>query len=220
MSEKSRAVQGLRVLLVGATGAVGQEVLKQALAHRDIARVVALTRRPLALKHSKLVNPVIDFSALPDAAKWWMCDAMICTLGTTIRQAGSAEAFATVDRDLPLAIAERAKAAGASRCALNSSLGANIKGNLYLRTKAEAEQGIIALDFASTTLVRPSLIDADRSDFRPAERAGILLARALRPLIPSRYRPVTPEQIAHALITGIVAGTAGLTIIESHQLFG
>lgn len=215
MSEKPHA---LRVLLVGASGAVGQEVLKQALAHRHIARVVALTRRPLSLKHPKLVNPVLDFSVLPDAAKWWVCDAMICTLGTTIRQAGSAAAFAAVDRDLPLEIARRAKTAGATRCALNSSLGASLKGNFYLRTKAEAEQGIIALDFASTTIVRPSLIDANRNDSRPAERAGILVARVLRPLIPQRYRPVTPQQIAYALVEGVVSETPGLKIIESDQL--
>ena len=215
MSEKSRA---LRVLLVGASGAVGQEALKQALAHRDIARVVALTRRPLGLKHAKLVNPVIDFSALPDDATWWVCDAMICTLGTTIRQAGSAAAFAAIDRDLPLEIARRAQTAGATRCALNSSLGASPKGNFYLRTKAEAEQGIIALGFTSTTIVRPSLIDADRTDSRPAERAGILVARVLRPLIPQCYRPVTPHQIAHALVAGIVSDTRGLNIIESDQL--
>ncbi len=210
------------LLLVGATGAVGSEVLGQALADRRVGRIVAPTRRPLATAHAgahaKLLNPVVDFAALTGAEPWWPCDAVICTLGTTIRIAGSQAAFAQVDRDLPIRFGRLALAAGATAYALNSSLGASAKGNFYLRTKAEAEAGILALGFASVTLVRPSLIDAERSESRPGERAGILVARALRPLIPARYRAVTSAAIARALLDGALAAPPGTTIVESKDL--
>lgn len=209
---------GLSLLLVGATGAVGQAVLEQALKRRDIGLITAPTRRPLALRAAKLNNPVLDLSTLTGEEDFWACDAVICTLGTTISAAGSQAAFARVDRDLPILIGRFARAAGATRYALNSSLGASAKGNFYLRTKAAAEQGIIDLGFASSTLVRPSLIDAEREQSRPAEHLGVLLARALKPVIPKKYRAVTPPQIAEALLLGALSGESGVHVVESDAL--
>jgi uncharacterized protein YbjT (DUF2867 family) len=211
----------VNLLLVGATGAVGQAVLRQALSEERITRIVAPTRRPLQAAVAggeRLLNPVIDFTRLPEEAPWWKVDAVVCTLGTTIRVAGSQAAFAAIDRDLPIAVGRLARAAGATRYALNSSLGASARGNFYLRTKAEAEQGIIDLGFASTTIVRPSLIDAERNEARPGEQAGLLIARLLRPLLPRRYRAVRPQAIAAALLRGVVEGRPGVTIVESDAL--
>ena len=211
----------LSLLLVGGTGAVGQAVLRQALAEKRITRIVAPTRRPLEagfVGNPRLLNPVIDFARLPEEAVWWKVDAVVCTLGTTIKVAGSQAAFAAVDRDLPIAFARLAREAGATRYALNSSLGASARGSFYLRTKAEAEQGIIDLGFASTTIVRPSLIDTERQDARLGEQAGLLFARVLRPLIPRRYRAVSPEVIAAALLRGVLDGRPGTTAVESDAL--
>ena len=211
----------LSLLLVGATGAVGQAVLRQALAEKRITRIVAPTRRPLEagfVGNPRLLNPVIDFARLPEEAAWWKVDAVVCSLGTTIKVAGSQAAFAAVDRDLPIAFARLAREAGATRYALNSSLGASARGSFYLRTKAEAEQGIIDLGFASTTIVRPSLIDTERQDARLGEQAGLLFAQVLRPLIPRRYRAVSPEAIAAALLRGVLDGRPGTTAVESDAL--
>jgi uncharacterized protein YbjT (DUF2867 family) len=200
----------LSLLLVGATGAVGQAVLRQALAEKRITRIVAPTRRPLEAGFAgnpRLLNPVIDFARLPEEAVWWKVDAVVCTLGTTIKVAGSQAAFARLARE-----------AGATRYALNSSLGASARGSFYLRTKAEAEQGIIDLGFASTTIVRLSLIDTERQDARLGEQAGLLFARVLRPLIPRRYRAVSPEVIAAALLRGVLDGRPGTTAVESDAL--
>lgn len=209
----------LRLLLVGSTGVVGQEVLRLALADARVQQVVALTRRPLP-PHPKLQNPVVDFAALPAEAPWWAVDAVICTLGTTIKVAGSKAAFAAIDRDLAVSVAAQARAAGATRLALNSSLGASLTGNFYLKTKAEAEQGIRALGFASTVIVRPSLIDAKRSESRLGEEFGLVAMGLFKPLIPARYRAVKPEAIARALLEGVVAGQPGEQVIESERLQG
>ena len=172
----------------------------------------------MAIRDGKLHNPVVDFASLDGAEPWWRCDAVVCTLGTTIRSAGSLAAFAHVDRDLPILVGRFARAGGAQRYALNSSLGASPKGNFYLRTKAEAEAGIRALGFASVTIVRPSLIDAERVESRPGERVGLVVAHALRPLIPRRYRAVTPAAIARALLTGALDAPPGVAIVESDAL--
>lgn len=209
----------IRLLLVGATGVVGREVLFAALADDRFGMIVAPTRRPLP-PHPKLLNPLTDWSKVPDNARWWKVEAVICTLGTTLRKAGSEEAFAAVDRDLPVLVAERARAQGATRYALNSSLGAHPDGNFYLRTKAQAEEGVRVLSFPYFTVVRPSLIDARREERRWAEHAGLVAARWLRPLIPLRYRPVKPKHIAQALIEGVLRTEPGERIIESQHLHG
>ncbi|MBX3677090.1 MAG: NAD(P)H-binding protein [Rhodocyclaceae bacterium] len=217
MNASSSAPALLRLLLVGATGAVGQAALSLALAEPRIAEVVALTRRPLA-PQAKLRNVVADFAGLPEDADCWKVDAVICALGTTMKAAGSEARFAAVDRDLPVLVAQRTRAAGATRFALNSSLGANPSGNFYLRTKAEAEEGIRKLGFPAYTIVRPSLIDVERSEVRPGERIGLLFARAFAPLIPRRYRAVKADAIAQALLTGALRDDAGERLVESEAL--
>jgi uncharacterized protein YbjT (DUF2867 family) len=208
----------LRLMLVGATGAVGRAVLAQALSDRRVAEVVALTRRPLPAAE-RLLNVVVDFDNLPEQAPWWTVDAVICTLGTTQRAAGSNEKFAAVDRDLPVRIARRARAAGATRFALNSSLGADAgSGNFYLRTKGEAEDAIRELGYPGYTIVRPSLIDAERTESRPGERLALTFVRPLSSLIPRRWRAVTPEAIARALLNAALASSPGSRVIESEEL--
>ncbi len=205
------------LMIVGASSMVGGRVLGAALQDPRFAKVVAPTRRPLAA-HAKLFNPVVDFSHLPEDASWWKVDAVICTLGTTIKAAGSQAAFAAVDRELPIRVARLARQAGATRFALNSSLGSSHSGNFYLRTKAEAENGIRAIGYPCFTIVRPSLIDAKREQSRPGESLAIVLARLFKLLLPRRYRAVTPDQIARALIDGVLSGIPGERIIESGEL--
>lgn len=207
----------MRVLIFGATGAVGQAVLQQALADSRISAVIAPTRRALP-SHAKLENPLLDFSQLPPDAAWWAADGLICALGTTQKIAGSPERFVAIDRDLVIRVAELARRAGVPYLALNSSLGASLQGNLYLRTKAEAEQGVRALDFPRLLIVRPSLINAVRTPPRPAEYVGLCVSRLLGPLIPRRYRPVTPDAIAAAMLNGLFADSSGVQIMESDQL--
>ena len=206
------------VLLVGATGLVGRSVLQLALADARVARVVAPTRRALPI-HPKLFNPLIDFEQLPEDADWWAVDAVICTLGTTIKVAGSQAAFYRVDHDLPLQVGQLALRHGAKAYALNSALGADPASRVfYSRTKGELERDLAALGFASLTFVRPGLIGGDRQAARPAEQAAVKVSQWLRPLLPPRYRVVPAGRIAHHLLASALAGAPGTHVLMSEQL--
>ncbi|WP_223470102.1 NAD(P)H-binding protein [Massilia soli] len=207
----------IRILLAGATGAVGGHVLRLALADARVGVVVAPTRRPLTA-HPKLVNPMPDFDALPEQADWLAVDAVICALGTTIKAAGSQAAFAAVDRDLPIALAARAKRCGARVFALNSSLGASHKGSFYQRTKAEAEDGIRAVGFDRFVIVRPGLLDTERATPRPLEKVALVISRALAPLLPARYRPVAADAVARCLLEQAMMPGSGDLIVESDDI--
>lgn len=214
-----------RLLLLGGTGAVGQAALQQALADDSILQVIAPTRRALPA-HPKLINPLLDFDNLPlryDGASLalqqaFSCDAVVCALGTTLKIAGSKAAFAAIDHDLVLSLARLAQGGGAQRFALNSSLGASAKGSFYLRTKAAVEKALLSMGFARTVIVRPSLIDSDRQGQRPMEHVGVVVMRFARPLIPARYRAVTPEAIARSLIAGVKDDAPGIHIVESELI--
>jgi uncharacterized protein YbjT (DUF2867 family) len=206
------------LLLVGATGLVGQTVLAQALSSPRVARVVALTRRPLTA-HPKLENPLVDFDALPVEAPWWTVDGVICALGTTIRKAGSQPAFRLVDHDYPLAVATLARRHGAASFALVSSLGANATSRtFYLRTKGETERDLAALNFPSVTVLRPSFIGGNRAERRPAEAFALRFFSAVSFLTPRRYRIVPAERIAQKLLTACLAAAPGTHTIESEAI--
>ena len=209
------------VLILGATGQVGQALLQLALQHPDISRVVAPTRRPLP-PHANLDNPQVDFEALPEAAAWWKADLALCALGTTLRQVKSRAGFYRVDHDYVLTAAGLAQRAGTPAFGLVSSLGADASSRVfYLKTKGETEKALAALGFASLVLVRPSLlIGGPRSSARHMEAFGLFLGKHLASLLPRRYRAVTTFQVAQTLLEAGLRSPAGLRIIESEQLQG
>ena len=206
------------LLLVGATGLVGQSVLRQALADSRVSKVVAVTRNPLP-RQPRLENPLVDFDALPADAAWWQVHAGICTLGTTMREAGSHAAFRKVDVDYPLAVAKLLYDHGAKSFAFNSSIGANPKARaFYNRVKGEVEQRLIAGGFPSLTLVRPSGILGPRKPHRAWEARTIRVFHSLRPVLPRHYRVVPADKIAKALLEAAITAPPGVHIVESERL--
>ncbi|MDG2571005.1 NAD-dependent dehydratase [Vibrio parahaemolyticus] len=205
-------------MLVGATGLVGGAVLRQAQADARVTRIVAPTRRKLP-PHPKLENPPVDFEHLPADPAWWAVDGVICTLGTTIRKAGSQEAFRQIDHDYPLAVAKLARQYGARAFALNSATGADPRSRFfYNRVKGEVEEAIRGVGFPSLTIVRPALIGGDRGEFRPAEFLAMRLLRLAEPVLPRRYRVVPHERIARALLEAAMTAAPGERIIESEAI--
>lgn len=209
-----------RVLLAGATGLVGDATLQRALGSARVHQVVAPTRRPLP-PHPKLMNPVVDFDALPADADWWRVDAVACALGTTIRDAGSKEAFRRVDHDYPLAIARHAHAHGAEAFALVSAMGADAASRIfYSRTKGEVEEALEGIGFASLSLLRPGLLGGDRKQHRSGERLALRVMGALDGVLPARYRIVPAQRVAEALLRAALDAPPGRHVIPSEHLLG
>ena len=205
-------------MLVGATGLVGHCVLQQALEDARVHQVVAPTRSALS-PHPKLLNPLGDFDQWPVDAEWWAVDAVVCTLGTTIKVAGSQAAFYRVDHDYPLQVARLARQHGAKAYALNSALGADPASRVfYSRTKGELERDLQTLGYGSLTCVRPGLIGGERQQERPAEQLAVRLSTWLQPLLPRRYRVVPADRIAHHLLEAALAAAPGVRVLMSEQL--
>lgn len=199
-----------RLLVVGATGLVGQQVVAQALADPRVSHIVALTRRAMA-PHERLENVVLDFADLPREAAWWSVDGVVCAMGTTRAKTSSPERYREIDFDYPLAVARLAREHGATRFALTSSLGADAKSRFaYTRLKGELEEALQRLGYPSLTIVRPSVLDGDRAERRVGERTYAIALRLLAPLVPRRLRVSPARAVAATLLDGAVAGTPGV----------
>ncbi len=173
----------MKILLLGATGLVGKNVLAQALAHSAITGVVAPTRHPLA-PHPKLINPVSDhLESLLGVTQG--VDGVVCALGTTIGKAGSKEAFREVDYGLPLAFARSAHEYGVEIFVLVTASAASVSSAMfYPRIKGEIERDIELVGFRSFTIVRPSLIGGERAEPRFWEGVALRLMSVLAPVLP------------------------------------
>jgi len=209
----------MKLLLIGATGLVGHQVLMRALEDPRVEAVIAPTRRPLAVTHHKLTAPVVRFDDLPEDADWWHADAAICTLGTTIGKAGSQEAFRKVDHDYPLAVARLARAHGTPRFAVVSAMSANRNSLFfYSRVKGEVEADLAALAFPSLTFVRPGLIGGDRAERRAGEHAALLILKRLAPVLPKAWRINPADRIAEALLDAALDDWTGTRTIGSAEM--
>jgi uncharacterized protein YbjT (DUF2867 family) len=210
----------MRILLAGATGLVGSLALPMLLDDPRCSAVIAPTRRPLAVQHAKLDNPVLDFDGLGEAARHWQVDAAICALGTTMKQAGSREAFRRVDHDYPLALAQSLREEGTDVFVLNSAMGADVASRFfYSRVKGELERDLRALRFESLVFVRPGLIGGERAGPpRIGERVATVVLGTLEPVLPRAWRINPALEIAWAMVDAALAPQPGERVIDSAQL--
>jgi Predicted nucleoside-diphosphate-sugar epimerases len=203
------------VLLLGATGLVGRELLSLLLDDTDVSRVVVLARRASGARHAKLEERVVDLDRMDEHQDAFGVDQIFCALGTTIKVAGSQERFRVVDHDYPLAAARLGKAQGATHYLLVSAMGANAHSRIfYNRVKGEVENDVIALQYQATTIARPSLLLGNRDEVRTGERIAAKLAW----LTPSKYKPIEASDVANAMVRLSKEHQRGVKVVESREL--
>ena len=217
MSDHQDGEEPISAVVVGATGLVGRECVKQLVARPECERVTVVARRAFEddSQSPKLRTVLTDFERLDERSDVFRASHVFCALGTTIKQAGSRERFRQVDFGYPLRVAELALAAHARHFLLVSSIGADpASRGFYLRVKGELERAILALGFRSVTVVRPSFLLGDRKEFRLAEEIALRLSWAF----PRRYRAVHVRDVARALVNAAVEDRPGVRVIESAEV--
>jgi uncharacterized protein YbjT (DUF2867 family) len=214
----------LRIALVGATGLIGNEVMKLAVGRRDV-RLVAVARRESPLPQGARMEMFVA-----DPSKWGEVfeavrpGALICALGTTWRKAGrDEEAFRAVDHDLVLATARSARDAGVERLVAVSSVGADAMSKTrYLRTKGEVERELGRMGFKRLDILRPGLLKGHRiDDLRPLERLGSALSPVADLAMHGRYRQyrsIRAELVAKAAIALAMRRAGGRFVHDNDGL--
>ena len=208
-------------VLAGASGLVGSHCLQLLLDSPLYNQVLAFVRRPLDVHHPKLQQREVNFENLPELPDFVGAD-VFCALGTTMRQAGSRQAFRKVDYDAELAYATVTARGGANQFLLVSSVGATAySSTFYLQVKGELEDAVKTLPFGSTHVFRPSFLIGDRHSGRPAERVGSAVAKALDFAFVGRfkkYSAVDANDLAAAMLAVARKAEPGVHVYEFEQI--
>lgn len=211
------ATKSRSVLVLGATGLVGTECVRQLIRDDSCTRVVALTRRAhdTFMSSPKLEVHSVNFDELAQRGELFEVDQVICALGTTARKTPSRELYRRIDYEYPLIVAKLAKERGASHYLVVTALGANPTSSIfYNRLKGEVEDSLALLDYRSLTIARPSVLIGDRAESRLSERIAWKLAF----ITPRKYKPVPASRVAAALTMAARVDLPGLRIIENAEM--
>jgi uncharacterized protein YbjT (DUF2867 family) len=208
-------------VIAGASGLVGNECLQRLLQTDGYQQVLALVRRQLEVDNPKLRQVTVNFADLSQLPPCVGGDAF-CALGTTMQKAGSREAFRAVDFDASLNFARAAAAAGARQFLLVSSIGANPDSKtFYLKVKGELEEALKPLPFKSLHIFRPSFLVGERSESRPGERVGAVVAKAIEFAFVGKmkkYSAVEVTDLAAAMVAAARHAEPGVHSYEFEQI--
>ncbi|BAP14167.1 MAG: hypothetical protein AOY29_12185 [Alcanivorax borkumensis] len=193
-----------KALLLGATGLVGRDCLENLLACDDYEKVIVLTRRPLSVEHPKLDVQRVDFDNIEAHKNSFQVDDVFCCLGTTMKKAGSRQAFRHVDHDLVVLAGSMARRANVQRFLVVSAVSSNARSPFfYSRVKGQMERALIKLDLPLLAILQPSLLRGEREDKRRAEDWGNIFNRVIEPLTrwtDAHWLPVDSGKVADAMV--------------------
>jgi nucleoside-diphosphate-sugar epimerase len=213
------------VFFAGCTGEIGKRLLNNLIAHNQVDEIHLLVRRPLGIENPKVFEHIVDFNKLSELSITPGSSKNIisyCTLGTTIKKAGSKEGFFEVDLEYVVNFAQWANDHNSQQLAVVSSLDADANSHtFYLETKGLMEASVRKLPWETLWILRPSLLTGHREEFRLAEVLGGWAAKLVNPLLIGayrRYRPISMNNVATALANLIMAEERGIRVLESDQI--
>jgi len=194
----------MKAIIIGATGLVGNLILKELLSDNDFSEVRIFVRKPTGIINPKLkeiITPMTDINTLSSEIQG---DVLFNALGTTIKKAGSQEEQQRIDRDLPVAFAKIASENGVKIMLNVSSVGANLNGGFYLKTKAEMENGTGKFFPQSVFHFRPGFLVGDRKEFRLVEKIASGVMKVIDPILTGssqKYRSMPVDKLAKAMVS-------------------
>ena len=210
----------MKILIIGATGATGKDLLSQLLADDTYSEVYCFVRKPLALTHPKLHAHVVNFETPETWADLVRGDVAFSCLGTTLAAAGSKEAQWRVDYDYQYAFAQQCKANGVPTFVLVSAAGATAQSKLfYNRMKGQLEDAVKALDFRSLFIFQPSVLIRSNSD-RGAENFSVKAIHFLNKIgLFKRYRPMPTEILVKKMLSAVYNSPKGTFTFTLDKIF-
>ena len=206
-------------IIIGSTGLIGSYLLNLILDSNDYQNVITFVKRDTGIKHKKLTQHIIDFDKPETYKELVVGDDLFCTIGTTIKKAGSKEAFRKVDFEYPKQFATFALQNKVKQFLIISSLGADANsGPFYLKTKGEIQDFLKKSNFESIAVLQPSLLLGNRTEFRLGEKIGAFFMKTLSFLFfgnLKKYKAIQSEAVAKAMLVIAQKNNSGFKIYES-----
>lgn len=206
-------------IVIGATGLVGQCLIEQLNSLAECEKITVIVRRQIAEfnPYKKVEQFVLeDFLLLNDQDVNSYSHAFSC-LGSTIKKAGSKEAFYNIDFEINAHFADLFETTE-THLILVSAMGANAGSPIfYNRVKGELETYIQKLDLYRFSIIRPSLLLGERNEKRFFEDVSQKLYRRFSHWVPNsfKYKPVTAQQVAHTMVEAAQTQTQKIEIYDN-----
>ncbi|MEP3431195.1 MAG: NAD-dependent epimerase/dehydratase family protein [Roseibium sp.] len=220
LKRETRAMRN--ALIAGATGAIGSQLLRRLNDSDHYAEIHCIGRREPPILGEKIKNHIVNYDELGQFDISQPIDDVFCTLGTTLKAAGSIEAFKKVDRDYVHKVGKLGKRLNAKTFSVVSAIDADAgSSNSYNQTKGEAEELLQSLDLHSLRIFRPSLLHGTRENFRLKEAMGFGALTIMAPLLQGpweKYRTISTEQVAKAMYESAQQDYLAVQIFESDEI--
>jgi uncharacterized protein YbjT (DUF2867 family) len=212
-----------KAVIVGATGLVGKELAKLILEDESYSDLTIIVRHPMKdLVHEKLREKVVNFELLEELDVNFTGADVFCTLGTTIKKAGTKEAFRKVDYEYPLALGRIAKSQGSRQFLIITAMGASSSSYVfYNQVKGDVEEALKELKLPALKIFRPSLLLGKRSEFRIGEHISSVIFNVVSPVFIGplkKYRAIQASSVAKGMIFAAKKDDSGITIYESYKI--
>lgn len=209
----------MKALVLGATGAIGKDLVEQLLQSDSFDEVHIFVRREVPVSSAKLTVHVVNFDRPEDWADALSGDVLFSTLGTTLRQAGSQKEQWKVDYTYQFQAAEAARKNGVPTYILVSSMGANAGSKVfYPKMKGALDEAVQALGFPGCFILRPPSLIRKGSD-RFGEKAGVAILRVLNAIgLMRSLTPMPTEAVAASMIRVALSGKTGCEIIDRQNI--
>ena len=209
----------MKALVLGATGAIGKDLVEQLLHDDTFDRVDIFVRREVKIPSAKLVAHVVDFDHPEQWADMITGDVLFSCLGTTIKAAGSQDAQWKVDYTYQYYAAKAAREHGVPVYVLVSAIGANAKSKVfYTKMKGALDDAVQQLGFPACFILQPPSLIRRGSD-RFGEKVGIVALKAFNAIgLMRAYTPMPTEAVAAAMIRLAKSGRHGVEIINSQEI--
>lgn len=209
----------MKALVLGATGAVGKDLVQQLLADDSFESVDIFVRREVKMDSPKLTVHVVDFDHPEAWADELKGDVLFSCLGTTIKAAGSQEAQWKVDYTYQYEVAKAARANGVKTYVLVSAIGADVKSKFfYSRMKGALDDAVQQLGFEGCFILQPPSLIRKGSD-RFGENVGAAVMKGLNAIgLLRSWTPMPTESVAAAMIRLAQSGRHGIEIVKSQDI--
>lgn len=208
-------------LVFGASGLTGRFLIEHLIGDPRYDTIKLFVREEINIPHGKITQVIYSPDRVEDFNNEIAGDHLFCCIGTTIKKAGSRDAFYKIDHTLVERIAKVASSNKVRSFVVISSIGANDRtSNFYLSTKGKMEESIKTFTFNNLSILRPSMLLGMRHEKRSMEEFGKTLAKAITPLLIGsfrKYRPIHASQVAQAMIL-LANKSKGIYIVESDEI--
>lgn len=210
------------VLLIGASGLIGSELLQLLLRDDKIKSLKAFVRKPLDIKDQKLIEILVNFERLEDFKHEFQGDALFCCIGTTRKKTPDLAAYKAIDYGIVLSAVKLARSNQVPQVHLVSAIGAAISSKVfYNRLKGEIEKDLLQLDFPTTVIYQPAMLIGKRSESRPAE----FIAQKLMPFFDvfllgkaQKYHSIEAKKVAESMLDNLHKPKERATILRYSEM--